>query len=336
MSVNIGVIGLGIGAVHVDSLSRISDAKMVAFADLDEARVQQFAQKHGAHAYTDWNAMLENESELDAVILATPARVRREPIRAICERKLALFCEKPPAMNLQEALQIRDAIEDANILNAVGFMYRWSPLAFKMWELIAERPRLFARTVVAWPVFDWVMDGKAPRNLLQKSSCGGPLIEQAIHYQDVLRYITGDEPVAVQAMAEIGNLIPRKDRNCEETTAYLLRHESGMLSTHVHNWSHKSTLMEIQIVGDSYHLTWDMAGNSMRLTGNWESKEINETCESQCYFQEMEGFVQAVKTRDQNLIRSSYSDACKTLAVCEAGAKAVTFNCAVSIPDTGS
>jgi predicted dehydrogenase len=336
MSVKIGVIGLGIGAVHVDSLSKISDAKMVAFADLDEVRVNQFAAKHGAQGYTDWRAMLEGESELDAMILATPARIRLEPIRAICERNIALFCEKPPAMNLQEALQIRDIIENAGILNTVGFMYRWSPLADKMREFIAGRSRLFARTMVAWPVFDWVFAGNAPQNLFQKSGCGGPLIEQAIHYQDVLRYITGDEPVAVQAMAEIGNLIPQEVRDCEETTAYLLRHKSGMLSTHVHNWSHKSTLMEIQVVGDCYNLTWQMAGNSMRLTGNWEGKKIDESYESQCYFQEMEGFVQAVKQHDQSIIRSSYADTCQTLAVCEAGNKAIISGQTVSIPDVRS
>jgi predicted dehydrogenase len=332
MSVKIGVVGLGIGALHVRSLARIPDAKMVAFADLDEARVRKFAEEHGARGYADWGAMLEGESELDAVILATPAKVRLEPIRAICGRGLALFCEKPPAVNLQAALEIRDIVENAGVLNAVGFMYRWSPLADRMREIIAGRPRLFARGVVAWPVFDWVLTGSAPKNLFRKDGCGGPLIEQAIHYQDVLRYITGDEPVTVHAMAELGTLIPREGRDCEETTAYLLRHASGMLSTHVHNWSHKGTVMEIQIVGDNYELTWHMTHEAMKLTGTVDGEALDEPCGSEYYFDEMAGFVRAVKQGDQSIIRSSYADACRTLAVCEAGTEAIASGSAVAIP----
>ncbi|MEO6907427.1 MAG: Gfo/Idh/MocA family oxidoreductase [Abditibacteriaceae bacterium] len=332
MSVKIGVVGLGIGTVHVESLSKMPDAEIVAFADLDEAKVQKFASEHDARGYSDWRAMLDGESELDAVILATPARIRREPIEAICARKIALFCEKPPAMNLEEARQIRSLIEDAGILNTVGFMYRWAPLAVKMRDMIAGRPRLFARGVVAWPVFDWVLAGIAPKNLFRKSGCGGPLIEQAIHYQDVLRYITGDEPISVQAIAELGNLIPQEERDCEETTAYMLRHQSGMLSTHIHNWSHKGLVMDMQIVGDNYDLTWQMAQFDMKLIGTFEGEKIDEISDAGCYFEEMVGFVQAVREQDQSILRSSYADACQTLAVCEAGTEAINSGKAFAIP----
>lgn len=324
MSVKIGVVGLGIGGQHVCSLAKIPDAEIVAFADLDNERVQMFAKEHGARAYSDWKALLDGEDELDALILATPAQVREEPIRAICQQGIALFCEKPPALTLAEAQRIRAAIDRAGVLNSVGFMYRWSPLAEKMRDLIAGRTRLFARGVVAWPVFDWVISGGAPKNLFRKAFCGGPLIEQAIHYQDVLRYITEDEPVLVQAVAELGSLISTKGRDCEETTAYLLRHESGMLSTHVHNWSHKGTIMEIQIVGDTYNLTWQMGDNDMRLTGVVDGKTINEAVKPNYYSDEIVGFVNAVKANDQSLIRSSYADACQSLAVCVAAAEAVT------------
>ena len=331
MSVKCAVVGLGIGALHVSSLAKIPEAKLVAFADLDAARVQKFADEHGANAYPDWRAMLDGEPELDAVILATPAHVRMEPIRAICERKIALFCEKPPAVNLEEALRIRDVIAAAGVLNAVGFMYRWAPLADRMRELIAGRPQLFARGVIAWPVFEWVLNGGAPKSLYSKAACGGPLIEQAIHYQDVLRYITGDEPVSVQAMAELGNLYAQEGRDCEETTAYVLRHESGMLSTHIHNWSHKGTVMDIQIVGENYDLTWHMKHEDMSLTGTTDGQEINEPGPSEYYFDELVGFIKAVQQNDQSLLRSSYADACKTMAVCEAANNALASGAMVPI-----
>ncbi len=334
--VKCGVVGLGIGAVHVASLARIPDAQIVAVADLDVARAQKTAAEHGAHAYSDWRAMLDGEPELDAVILATPAKIRREPIEAIGARGLALFCEKPPAVDLKEALEISVIITAANILNTVGFMYRWSPLADILREAVRNRPRLFARGVVAWPVFDWVVKGYAPKNLFSKAACGGPLIEQAIHFQDVLRYVTGDEPQSVQAIAELGAIYPREGRDCEETTAYALRHESGMLSTHLHNWSHQGTLLQLQVVGEEFDLTWSLAEPEMRLTGTLDGRVIDELSSANCHFEEMDGFVNAVKQGRQDLLRSPYADACRSMAVCEAATNAVASGTAVRILDLSS
>jgi predicted dehydrogenase len=330
MNVKCAVIGLGMGAGHARALSRIPNATLVAVSDLDPARSQKIAHEQNARPYGDWREMLEAEKDLDAVILATPAILRREPIEAICERKIALFCEKPPALNHAEALRISETIARAGIINSVGFMYRWSPLAERMRELISGRPRLFARTVVAWPVFDWVAAGGASKLLNQKKTSGGPLIEQAIHFQDVLRYITGDEPISVQAISELGQLIPKEGRDCEETTAYLLRHQSGMLSTHVHNWSHKGMLLQLQVVGAQFDLTWQMEG-ARRLHGTVEGEVIDQSSDADLHFEEVAGFIEAVRRGDQGLVRSSYADASRSLAVCETATLALAGGGALAI-----
>lgn len=329
MSINIGIVGLGIGGKHLSSLQRIPGAKLTAVADLSPERTAQAAAATGARTYTDWQAMLEGERDLDAVILATPALLRAAPIAAICERKLALFCEKPPSLNMDEATRIRDGIEAAGILNTVGFMYRWAPLAERMRTLVRDRDRLFARIVVAWPVFDWVMSGGAPRSLYSKTACGGPLVEQAIHFIDVLRYITGDEPVAVQAMADLGKIAPLDaestggGRDCEETTAYIVRHASGMMAAHIHNWTHREHLLQIQIVGQEFDLTLNLNEGALSLHGRIDGEVIDEKSDADHYFREIEGFVAAVEQRDQNLLRSPYADAYRSLAVCAAATTAV-------------
>lgn len=321
--VQVGLVGLGIGQKHLESLSQVPNAQIAAIADVDESRLGKAVARYGGQGYRDWQTMLDNEGQLDAVILATPARVRREPIAAIAERKLALFCEKPPAVDLQEALTIRSLIQESGILNTVGFMYRWAPLADRVRELLADRHLLFVRGVVAWPVFSWFLGPDAPKTIYSKRACGGPLIEQAIHFQDVLRYVTGDEPLRVQGFAELGTLYSQEGRDCEETTAYVLRHQSGMLSTHVHNWSHRGSLLQLQFVGEDFDFTWDMRNDNMSLTGNVAGQSVQEADNSTGYLQEIEGFVTAVAQSDQSLLRSPYADACRSMAVCEAATAAV-------------
>lgn len=329
--INVGVVGVGIGATHIRNLGRIPNANIAAIADLDLGKATEFAKEYGANAYPDWRAMLDGQKDLDAVVLATPAKIRREPIEAICQRGLALFCEKPPAVNLTEALEISKIIQTAGILNTVGFMYRWSPLASRFKELVAGKQVLFARGVVAWPVFSWFQGSDSPKTIFSKTACGGPIIEQAIHYQDVLRYISGDEPLQVQAFAELGTTYSNVGRDCEETTAYVLRHASGMLSTHVQNWSHNGSLLQLQLVGVDFDLTWHMPNDDMRLTGQIDGVNIDEFSATTGYYEEMVGFVNAVQQQDQSQLRSPYADACKSMAVCEAANTAVASGQSVAV-----
>lgn len=323
MAVNVGIIGLGwAGRQHAKVLAGLPDAVVTAGADLDASQAKGFAETYDARVYSDMREMLDKEDELDAVIVGTDAGTRLEPVRAVCEHGLALFCEKPPALDLATAIETRDVIERAGILNTVGFQSRWMPTVDRMRELLAGRTRLFARIVIAWPLFDWVKEGHATDRLYRKSACGGPMIEQGIHYQDVLRYVTGDEPIHLHAMAELGPTEPVEGRDCEDTTIVTARHQSGMLSTHVQNWSCKDVLHHIQIVGVEFDLTWRMSEGN-RLIGRVDGEEIDESSDTDPYVEEIRGFVAAVAARDQNLLRSPYADACKTLAVCQAAAHSV-------------
>ena len=333
MTVNIGIVGAGgIARHHAKTLGTLAEAKIVSVADPDPDNGKVFADAYGARVYGDAAAMLAGEADLHAVMLAASADVRLEPIRQVCDRKLALFCEKPPALDLGTAIEARDAITQAGILNTVGFQSRWSLAATRMRELVADRPRLFARIVVAWPVFDWVKDGLAPERLYTHAGCGGPMIEQGIHYQDVLRYITDDEPVRVHAVGEIGRTQPIDGRDCEETTIVTARHASGMLSTHVHNWSHTEALLELQVVGDAFDLTWHMH-ESERLTGRLDGEDIDERFDADPYVEEIRGFVDAVAQNDPTILRSPYADACKTLAVCQAATRAVKTGAPQDVED---
>ncbi|MBN1343285.1 MAG: Gfo/Idh/MocA family oxidoreductase [Phycisphaerae bacterium] len=331
MAVRIGIIGAGgIAQHHAKTLCTLPEATIAAAADPNQANAKVFADSYGSRTYSDAARMLEGESDLDAVMIASGADVRLEPIRQVCERGVALFCEKPPALDLASAVAAKEAIERAGILNTVGFQTRWSPSAKRLRELMTGRRILFARVVIAWPVFKWVEDGLAPGRLYTKAGCGGPMIEQGIHYQDVLRYITQDEPVWVQAVADLGKTEPIEGRDCEDTTIVTARHASGMVSAHVHNWSHVEHLLQMQLVGNEFDLTWRIDEGEV-VVGRLDGKDVDERLEANPYAEEMKGFVAAVAAKDQSMLRSTYADACKSLAVCVAATRAVETRSAQDI-----
>jgi UDP-N-acetyl-2-amino-2-deoxyglucuronate dehydrogenase len=95
---NIGVIGLGeIGAVHCDALLQIPQAKLLAVADINEARAKQIAAQTGAQPYQDYQELLARE-DIDAVIIATPDHLHKEPCIHAAKAGKHILVEKPLAM----------------------------------------------------------------------------------------------------------------------------------------------------------------------------------------------------------------------------------------------
>ncbi len=326
MRCKVGIAGLGVaGMLHARTLAALPGVELLA-ADPQEARRKTFQEKYGVEVFSAWTDLLKTSPKLDALVLCTTTQLRDQPIRACCENKLPFFCEKPPAHSLTEARPILETLRTSPTRNAAGFQYRWHPLVDRMRALISNRPPLFARSLLARPMFPLTAQGKAPLAFYQKSECGGPIIEQGSHFIDLLRFLISDEPLAAFAAADPGRTHPNReqnvDRDCEETSAVILRHASGMLSTHVVNWSHNEVALEIQLVGQDYDLTWSVPQPS-RLWGRVDGQTIDEQVDADLFEMEMHGFLDAVVNRNEKSIRCCYEQACKTLAVCEAAARSV-------------
>lgn len=322
----VGVIGLGWpGQTHARNASESGLAKVAAFADIDEAKARKAAEEYGGAAYTDYRVMLDRE-RLDAVFLCTPHFVRLEPIRAIAERGVALFCEKPPAFTLDEARECEAVIRAAGIVNSVGFMYRWAEISDRMRELLAGRPLIACLIRGAWPVIFW--EGIPPW-LVVKEKSGGPAVEQGVHLIDVARYMTGQDVAEIHAFG--ANVIaPKSDHlTIEDTVSMNLRFSGGTVGSHLHNWSHTGWVWEVDCIGGGFRLTWDMAHN--RLHGTVGSEEIDIKADDECYRAEVEGFLKAAGAGDQSLIRSSYADSVKTLAAMLAANESLDTGRAVTV-----
>lgn len=93
----------GIGQRHAEALASIPEFKLVAICDLNEALAHEAAEKFGVKAYTDFGAMLATERPA-VVANATPNKAHAPlTIQAAESGAKAICCEKPLAVNLDEA-----------------------------------------------------------------------------------------------------------------------------------------------------------------------------------------------------------------------------------------
>lgn len=92
-----GLVGLGKIArdQHLPAMAKVDGIELAAVASRN-------AQAQGVSSYTDLDAMLAGEPELDAIILCQPPQVRYESARRALLAGKHVFLEKPPGATVSE------------------------------------------------------------------------------------------------------------------------------------------------------------------------------------------------------------------------------------------
>ncbi|MBA3269048.1 MAG: Gfo/Idh/MocA family oxidoreductase [Acidobacteria bacterium] len=198
---NVGLIGLGrLGRVYARDLAgRIPETRLVAVADPAGNVAKEVAEEfEAARSYTDPLALIDDPG-VDAIVIVTPTHIHREQVIAAAASKKPTFCEKPPALSLDEVAAMKTAIEDSGMFFQMGFMRRFDAgYAAAKKQIEAGRigmPLVFKAT--SRDPFRPSLEYANPK------SSGGMLIDMGIHDFDLARWFMGN----VRAVAAIGATI---------------------------------------------------------------------------------------------------------------------------------
>ena len=145
--------------------------------------------------------------------LESPKAIELDCLRA----GVHVFVEKPvsvlPPEQFSSYVQaVEEAQRQKSLVLSVGYMFRYHPAVQKMKSILEELNRpvmgINARYICAYSEMDhpfwW-----------DKTRSGGPIVEQATHFCDLMRYIVGEvNPKTLSALA-----IPASD--CESEPGYL-------------------------------------------------------------------------------------------------------------------
>ena len=197
MNLKIGIIGVGnIAETHIHGYRSNSGAELYAFCDIDKDRLEFMGKKYGiTRLYTDYNEMLKLE-ELDAVSVCTWNSAHCECTVAALKAGKHVLCEKPMALNAEQAELMRKTAEEAGKLLMIGFVRRHGNDCKILKEFIdADRLGEIYYSKATYLRRDgnpngWFGD--------KTRSGGGPLIDLGVHVIDLVRYLMGRPmPVSV-------------------------------------------------------------------------------------------------------------------------------------------
>jgi predicted dehydrogenase len=136
----IGVAIIGSGQIalanHLPGFALCPDTRVVALCDSNPAVLEKAARQTGiTAAYTDYKQAIGRD-DVNAILIATPNFLHAPIALAAIAAGKHVMCEKPIAMNLQEALGMYHAAEKAGVRHMTAFTYRFVPAMRYMEHLV--------------------------------------------------------------------------------------------------------------------------------------------------------------------------------------------------------
>lgn len=217
------MLGAGlIGRRHIETIMAAPHAaQLVAVAD-PVADPSTF-DLGGAPWFTDTEDMLDR-IQPEALVIATPNALHGAQCKLACARGIHFLVEKPVTADLDAAADLVRAVDASGVKTLVGHHRRYL-------AAIQEARRRIAAgalgTLVAASVVWATRKPDAYFDTAWRSQPGGgPLLINAIHEIDMLRYLCGE-------VHSIGGIASNKARGfaVEDSAAAMFEFESGCLGT---------------------------------------------------------------------------------------------------------
>ncbi len=137
----LNIAGIGIGGMGRNVLRNIPDTEnIVALCDVDwnERAERVFNTYPEARRYKDYRIMLDAQSEIDAVVIATPDHTHALPTMEAIKRGKHVYTEKPLTRTVYEARMLTEAARDNKVATQMGNQGQAGDAPRRLREMIWE------------------------------------------------------------------------------------------------------------------------------------------------------------------------------------------------------
>ncbi|MDH2622539.1 Gfo/Idh/MocA family oxidoreductase [Acinetobacter baumannii] len=215
--------------------------------------------------YKNYNEMLEKEKnrddKIDVVIIVTPNYLHFEPCKKFIEAGFAVICDKPLVNSTNEALILKELVEEKGTFFAVTYTYTGYPMVRDARARIKNGEIGEVRFLYVEYLFDWlayeekhVGNSYSWRSDPLKAGPTGALGDIGTHAFNILEYVSGLNCTELNA-----TLISQTDGwSLDDSNILQLKFESnahGILWSSLAAPGHRNGL-KFKIVGTKASLEW--------------------------------------------------------------------------------
>jgi predicted dehydrogenase len=253
------IVGLGKLALEevMPAFGRCKRSKPVALVSGHPDKAKKVAAAYGldpknVYDYQNYDTIRDNPA-VDVIYVILPNSMHAEyTIRGLKAGKHVL-CEKPMAANVAECEQMIAAAKGAKRKLMIAYRLRYEPFNMKAIELCRGGEIGTLKSITA----SHCQNVEAPNIRLSKELAGGPVEDVGIYCLNACRYLTGEEPVEVTAVAHQPKDDPRF-REVPESVLWTLRFPSGIVANCDCSFGTTKSA-RYRVLGDKGHLEMDPA-----------------------------------------------------------------------------
>lgn len=221
------VIGCGcISVMHLDSITYLDEAELVAVCDIKEELANKAAQKYNAKAYTDYNEMFELEN-LDVVHICLPHYLHTKVSCEAFKKGINVICEKPMSIKYEDAVNAVEFAEECGVKYGIIFQCRYNPPSMLVKKRIMDGKLgkvKCGRSVLTWYRPENYYGNSDWKGTWDKEG-GGVIIDQAIHSLDLANWMIDSKVKEVQSSLKNRN---HPTMMVEDTGEGLIKYENGV------------------------------------------------------------------------------------------------------------
>lgn len=229
-----GLVSAGhISEVFATDLQSSQTGVVSAVASRTLEKAEFFCERFaaGAKAYGNYEEMLKSD-DVDAVYISTPHPMHKKWAIEAARQKKHILCEKPMALNAEDAREIIEVAKRQDVFLMEAFMYRCHPQTEKLVELLRDEVLGEVRAIQGTFCFEAKFDPN--HRTFAKKLGGGGILDVGCYPVSISRLIAGvalkkaegyANPVELRGVAAI-----RERAGVDEWASAVLKFEGDILA----------------------------------------------------------------------------------------------------------
>ncbi len=222
------IVGMGvIGRIHAHVIRELQDAQLAAVVDYDAGRAEKAAEEFCCQGTTELSDVLKRP-DIDAVSICVPSGLHSQVAEQAAKAGKHVLLEKPIEVTLEAADRMIETCAKHGVRLGVIFQHRFDTAVQALKQTVQDGALgtiHFAASRTCWYRDPQYYKGSWRGTL--KLDGGGALINQSIHYIDLLQYIAGE----VEWVCGKVDTLRHRSIEGEDIGCALLRFKNGAIGT---------------------------------------------------------------------------------------------------------
>lgn len=307
----VAIIGCGgMGNVHAAAYAKIPGVDIVGVCDIVPELAEALAGKTGATVYASFEDMLA-QSECEAVSITLPSHLHKDYSIQAAKAGKHVICEKPIALQLEDAAEMIRVCEANNVRLFVGHVVRFFPEYARIRKAVTENKLGRLGVVHTKRIGSHPGDVRPWFKEMDKS--GGVVIDLMIHDLDYLSWTLGE-------VRSVYGLL-KADHSQEYALATLVFASGAVANVEAH-WGFPGPFTtSIELAGSNGVIRTDnqrtVSNRLFKSASSSEGRSFVEVPQSSSYrspYQiQLQHFIDCIRENRQSLVTPQ--DACRALEI---------------------